>query len=88
MDVPAAAPEAACADPEWSDRITDPPEVRGRRDLTYDDLTIRVQVWVESSAKRQFQRHLRERLKEGLDQAGVPHPKSGYDIWMRKEAAA
>jgi hypothetical protein len=53
MDVLAAAVEAACADPEWRDCITDPPEVRGRQDLKQDDLTIRVQMWVESSAKRQ-----------------------------------
>ena len=88
MEVLAAAAEAACAQPEWNDLITRPPEVRGIQDLKYDDLTIRVQVWVESSAKRQFQRHLRKHLKEGLDQAGVPHPNTGYDIWMREEAAA
>lgn len=88
MEVLAAAAEAACAEPEWNDLITSPPEVRGIQDLKYDDLTIRVQVWVESSAKRQFQRHLRKHLKEGLDQAGVPHPNTGYDIWMREEAAA
>jgi len=88
MEVLAAAAEAACAKPEWNDLITSPPEVRGIQDLRYDDLTIRVQVWVESSAKRQFQRHLRKHLKEGLDQAGVPHPNTGYDIWMQEEAAA
>ena len=87
MEVLAAAAEAACAEPEWKDRVVSPPEVRGVQDLKYDDLTIRVQVWIESSVRRQFERHLRRHLKEGLEQAGVPHPNTGYDIWMREEAA-
>lgn len=83
-----AAANAACSDPEWEDKVLSPPQVRGIQDLKYDDLSIRVQVWVESSARRQFERHLRKSLKQGMDQGGVAHPNTGYDIWMREEVAA
>jgi len=88
MEVLGAAANAACSDPEWEDKVASPPQVRGIQDLKYDDLSIRVQVWVDSGARRQFERHLRKCLKQGLDTAGVIHPNTGYDIWMREEAAA
>jgi hypothetical protein len=39
-------------------------------------------------ARRQFERHLRRCLKQGMDSAGVPRPNTGYDIWMHEGAAA
>ena len=88
MEVLAEAAEAACADPEWSEHITGEPAVRGVQDLKYDDYTIRVQVWVDPGDKRQFQRHLRKFLKEGLERSDLPHPNDGYDIWVRGDVAA
>ena len=84
----AAAAHEACAHPDWEDKILSQPQVRGIQNLNYDDLSIRVQVWVESNARRQFERHLRKHLKDGMDTAGVAHPNTGYDVWMRQEAAA
>lgn len=88
MEVLGAAASAACSDPEWEDKVVSPPQVRGIQDLKYDDLSIRVQVWVESGARRQFERHLRKSLKQGMDEAGVSHPNTGYDVWMRAAEAA
>jgi len=88
MEALGGAARAACSDPEWEDKVASSPQVRGVQDLRYDDLSIRVQVWVESGARRQFERQLRKCLKEGMDEAGVPHPNTGYDVWMREEAAA
>jgi len=82
------AATAACQDPSWTDRVRSEPEVRGVADLGYSDLSIRVQVWVDSGARRQFERHLRKCLKEGMDRAGVPHPNTGYDVWMHEGAVA
>lgn len=88
MQVLADAAGAACADPEWADRVVGEPAVRGVQDLKYDDYTIRVQVWVDAVGKRQFQRHLRKHLKDGLERSDLPHPNDGYDVWVYGEAAA
>lgn len=82
------AAEVACQDPSWAGRILSEPEVRGVQALGYSDLSIRVQVWVDPGVRRQFERHLRKCLKEGLDRAGVPHPNTGYDVWMHEGAVA
>jgi small conductance mechanosensitive channel len=88
MEALGAAAEAACSDSDWQDKVLSPPQVRGVQDLEYDNFSIRVQVWVDSGARRQFERHLRRCLKQGMDSAGVPHPNTGYDVWMREDAAA
>ncbi len=82
------AADAACADPEWTDRILSEPEVRGVQDLQYDNFTIRVQVWVEPSNKRQFERHLRKYLKDGLGVSKVSHPNRGLEVWLHETSAA
>jgi hypothetical protein len=76
------------ADPAWVGRILSEPEVRGVQDLQYDNFSIRVQVWVEPSNKRQFERHLRKDLKEGLEAANVSHPNRGPDVWVHGTSAA
>ena len=83
-----SAAESACADPAWVSRILSEPEVRGVQDLQYDNFSIRVQVWVEPSNKRQFERHLRKHLKEGLEAANVSHPNRGLDVWVHGTSAA
>lgn len=88
MSVLQDAAEAACADPEWTNRILSEPEVRGVQDLQYDNYSLRVQVWVESSNRRQFERHLRKYLKDGLGAADVSHPNRGLDVWLHQTSAA
>lgn len=78
------AADTACADPAWTERVLSKPEVRGVQDLQYDNFSIRVQVWVEPSNKRQFERHLRKHLKDGLESSNVSHPNRGVDVWLHE----
>ena len=82
------AANAASSHPDWVDRVVQQPQVRGVQSLTYNDVTIRTQVWVDAAARRQFERHLRKFLKDGLDRAGIPHPNTGYDVWVQEGVAA
>lgn len=87
MEVLKEAADRACADPEWSDSVQRAPEVRGIQGLETHDVLVRVQVWVEPGDKRQFQRHLRLYLQEGLDDSGYGSPNPTYDIWLKAPAA-
>ena len=84
MDVLAEAARAAAAEPEWRELATHAPEVRGVQELGEHEVVIRVQVWVEGGAMRQFQRHLRQRLKEGLDAAGIEIPNPNFEGLLQK----
>jgi small-conductance mechanosensitive channel len=73
----------AAAEPEWQDVVTEEPQVQGVQELGDDAVNIRVIVWVDAGARRRFERHLRQRLKEALDQAGVEMPNRQVDVWLR-----
>jgi small conductance mechanosensitive channel len=88
MEVLAEAARAASAEPEWQDQVRQEPEVRGVQILGENAVVIRVQVWVAGGAMRQFQRHLRQRLKEGLYTAGIEVPNPGLDVWLQDSPAA
>ena len=53
-----------------------------------DAIGIRVIVWVDAGGRRRFERHLRQRLKEALDTAGIEMPNRQVDVWMRGDAVA
>jgi small conductance mechanosensitive channel len=82
------AAQAAAADPAWQEHVTHPPEVSGVQGLTDDAVNIRVIVWVDAGERRKFERHLRRRLKEAVDAAGIEIPIQQVDVLMRGEASA
>jgi small-conductance mechanosensitive channel len=88
MTVLQRAAEDAADDPEWQEHVQRPPEVSGVQDLGDDAVNIRVIVWVDAGERRRFERHLRRRLKEALDAAGVEMPNRQVDVWLREQATA
>jgi len=88
MEVLAEAARAACAEPDWQDQVRREPEVRGVQRLDTHEIVIRVQVWVAGGAMRQFERHLRQRLKEGLYASGIEMPNPNFDVWLKDSQAA
>jgi small-conductance mechanosensitive channel len=88
IEVLLQAAEEAAADPDWQEYVTRPPEVSGVEELADDAVIIRVIVWVAAGERRRFERHLRLRLKEALDAAGIEMPNQQIDVWMRGEGSA
>ncbi len=88
MRVLQTAAESAAADPEWEEIVARPPEVSGVQNLGDDAVEIRVVVWVDAGQRRKFERHLRRRLKDALDDAGIEMPNRQVDVWMRSQPAA
>ena len=87
MEVLEQAADRACADPAWHESVQGEPEVRGIQLLETHDISVRIQVWVEPGDKRQFQRHLRLYLQEGLDDSGYGSPNPTYDVRLKEPAA-
>ena len=56
--------------------------------LDTHEIVIRVQVWVAGGAMRQFERYLRQRLKEGLYASGIEMPNPNFDVWLKDSQAA
>ena len=83
MAVLETAAQTAIDDPEWRDRVVSEPQVRGVQDLGDFEVIIRVQVWVTGGDMRQFQRHLRQKLKEGLQAANIEMPNPAVDVRLR-----
>jgi small-conductance mechanosensitive channel len=88
MEVLLRAAEEAAADPDWQEYVTRPPEVSGVQELADDAVNIRVIVWVSAGERRKFERHLRRKLKEALDAAGIEMPNQQVDIWVRGDGSA
>lgn len=82
------AAQAAADDPAWRDRVDGRPQVQGVHELGDDAVMIRVITWVAASERRAYERHLRRRLKEALDQAGIAMPNRQIDVWLREPSAA
>ncbi|MGL5863434.1 MAG: mechanosensitive ion channel family protein, partial [Phycicoccus sp.] len=64
-------------DPQWQDRVIEPPDVLGVETITGATMTIRVIVQCVAGEHFAVQRELRERLKTALDAAGVKAPPVG-----------
>lgn len=82
------AAEEAAHEPAWQEHVQRPPQVSGVQELGDDAVSIRVIAWVDAGERRRFERHLRRRLKEALDAAGVEMPNRQVDVWMRQHVAA
>jgi small conductance mechanosensitive channel len=82
------AARAAAEEPDWRDLIDSEPQVRGVDELGDDAVTIGVIVWVDAGARRRFERHLRRRLKQALDEAGIEMPNRQLDVWIRDQPDA
>jgi small-conductance mechanosensitive channel len=82
------AARAAGAEPEWHDLVREEPQVQGVHELGDDAVMMRVVVWVDAPERRRFERHLRRRLKEALDRAGIEMPNRQVDVWLRHEESA
>jgi small-conductance mechanosensitive channel len=65
------------ADPEWADRLIEPPTVLGVESIVGTTMTIRTLVQCTPGEQFAVQRELRERLKTALDSAGVKGPPPG-----------
>ncbi len=88
MSVLSGAAETAAAEPEWRDRVDGDATVQGVHELGDDAVMIRVVTWVEASKRRSYERHLRRRLKEALDRAGIEMPNRQVDVWQREPTTA
>ena len=62
------------ADPEWADRLVEPPTVLGVESITGATMVIRTIAQCAPGEHLAVQRELRERAKEALDRAGVQAP--------------
>lgn len=78
----------AAAEPAWQEHVQRPPEVSGVQELADDAVDIRVVVWVSAGQRRKFERHLRRKLKDALDAAGLQDPNEQVDVWLRQEPSA
>ena len=74
--------------PLWVDKVDGDPIVQGVQEVGDDAVMIRVVVWVDAGERRRFERHLRRRLKDALDNAGIEMPNRQVDVWLRNAAAA
>jgi small-conductance mechanosensitive channel len=88
IEVLAQAAQNAADDPNWQRHVKRPPEVQGVETLGDDAVIIRVIVWVDAGERRRFERHLRLRLKEGLDAAEIEMPNRQFDVWLRGQPQA
>ncbi|MGI9577254.1 MAG: mechanosensitive ion channel family protein [Microthrixaceae bacterium] len=88
IDVLQVAAREAADDTDWSGKVTQPPEVQGVQELGDDAVQIRVVSWVTAGERRRFERHLRLRLKEALDDAAIEMPNRQVDVWLRDQPVA
>lgn len=72
-----AAAEAMGTDPEWEDRLVEPPQVLGVETISGATMTIRTIAHCTPGENFAVQRELRERIKDALDAAGVKAPPLG-----------
>jgi small conductance mechanosensitive channel len=78
----------AVAEPAWQEHVQRPPEVSGVQELADDVVDIRVIAWVSAGQRRKFERHLRRKLKDAIDAAGLHGPNQQIDVWLRQEPSA
>lgn len=71
---------AMLADPDWTDRLLDPPSLAGVEAVTGFSVTVRITTRAAAQQQLPVSRELRERLKAAFDSAGIelPAPPQGY----------
>jgi small conductance mechanosensitive channel len=70
-DVMKAAADAMAAEEEWTDKITEEPEVWGVEELGSSGLVVRLAVKTAPLEQWKVARELRERVKNAFDEAGI-----------------
>jgi small conductance mechanosensitive channel len=86
-EVLADAAKAASEEPEWAEFVDGDAQVQGAMELG-DGFTVRVTLWVDPEERRRFERHLRRRLKEALDDSGIGTPNARLDLYVKEQVAA
>lgn len=75
-------------DPAWTGQVLEEPEVWGVEDLGPAGVTIRLVVKTQPARQFTVMRELRQRLKLGLDEAGVEMPPAQQTVWVRRDAGS
>ncbi len=83
MAVLGRAAKQLANEPEWEEKVTHAPDVQGVEELGEDGVNIRIVVWVDAGERRRFERQLRLKLKEALDQSEIEMPNRQLDVWLR-----
>jgi small conductance mechanosensitive channel len=84
-DVILSTTEALAADPDWSARFLDAPELWGVEALGDNSVTIRVVAKVIPGEQWMMQRELRRRIKYALDEAGISIPFPQRTVWVHTD---
>lgn len=83
----AEAAKAASQEQGWAGFVQSEAQVQGAMALG-DGYGVRITVWVDPAERRHFERHLRRRLKEALDNVGIATPNAQLDLYVKEQAAA
>ena len=81
------AANAAGEEEQWVEFVRSDAVVQGAMELG-DGYTMRTVMWVVPEERRHFERHLRRRLKEALDEAGITTPNPALDVYVPDQAVA
>ena len=73
---------------EWKDHILVAPVVQGVQSLGDDAVMLRVATRLEPDHRRGFERALRERLKDAMDEADLEMPNRQLDVWLQRQTEA
>lgn len=73
---------AVCERPEHRDQVLEPPRILGVEGLGPDGITWRLTVKTRPGEQWALLRVLREQIKRGLDEAGVPVPPLWHAPWL------
>ena len=87
-DVIQTAARSLAEEDEWKDHILEAPAVRGVESLDDDAVMLRVDTHLAPEQRRGFERALRQRLVEALDEADMEMPNRQVDVWMRDQPEA
>ncbi|MBW4579430.1 MAG: mechanosensitive ion channel family protein [Tildeniella nuda ZEHNDER 1965/U140] len=74
--------EAMTSDPDWKNRIPEPPDVLGVDEIGNDGITLR--VWIKTLPLQQWNvaREFRRRLKRALDEEGIAIGLPQQSLWF------
>lgn len=73
---------------QWKNHIQVAPEVKDVQSLGDDAVMVRGDTQIDPDQRRGFERALRQRLKEALDETCIEMPNRQLDVWMRGQPDA
>lgn len=82
------AADTVWRDPQWAGQVLEEPEVWGVENLGPEGLAIRLVVKTQPAEQFQILRELRARIKDALEEAGIPLPAQQRTIWVRRDAGS